>query len=79
MGCLRRMLEKFAGWRWWSRRSHLGFYDDGSSLTTTPESAMLDSMSYPGGKNGAGVYQKIINLMPPHDRYFEPLGGRGNP
>ena len=74
MGCL---LEKFAGWRWWSRRSHLGFYDDGSSLTTTPESAMLDSMSYPGGKNGAGVYQKIINLMPPHDRYFEPFLGGG--
>ncbi len=34
-------------------------------------------MSYPGGKNGAGVYQKIINLMPPHDRYFEPFLGGG--
>jgi DNA adenine methylase len=34
-------------------------------------------MTYPGGKNGAGVYQKIINLMPPHDRYFEPFLGGG--
>lgn len=33
-------------------------------------------MSYPGGKNGAGVYQRIISLMPPHDVYIEPfLGG----
>lgn len=33
-------------------------------------------MTYPGGKSGAGVYQKIINLMPPHDVYIEPfLGG----
>lgn len=33
-------------------------------------------MSYPGGKNGAGVYQTIINLMPPHQMYVEPfLGG----
>jgi DNA adenine methylase len=38
---------------------------------------MLEPMSYPGGKNGAGVYQKIINLMPPHDRYFEPFLGGG--
>lgn len=33
-------------------------------------------MRYPGGKNGAGVYQRIINLQPPHDVYVEPfLGG----
>lgn len=33
-------------------------------------------MGYPGGKNGAGVYQKIINLVPPHDVYIEThLGG----
>ena len=35
------------------------------------------SVSYPGGKNGAGVYQKIINLMPPHDVYIEPFLGSG--
>lgn len=32
-------------------------------------------MSYPGGKGGDGVYQAIINQMPPHDRYFEPFAG----
>ena len=33
-------------------------------------------MTYPGGKSSAGVYQKIINLMPPHEVYIEPfLGG----
>ena len=35
------------------------------------------SMTYPGGKNGAGVYQTIINLMPPHDTYIEPFLGGG--
>lgn len=34
-------------------------------------------MRYPGGKNGAGVYQKIINLIPPHQRYIEPFLGGG--
>ncbi len=34
-------------------------------------------MRYPGGKNGAGTYQKIINLMPPHERYIEPFLGGG--
>jgi len=33
-------------------------------------------MTYPGGKGGAGVHQKIINQQPPHDTYVEPfLGG----
>ncbi|MHA7872164.1 MAG: DNA adenine methylase [Hyphococcus sp.] len=36
------------------------------------------AMAYPGGKSGAGVYQAIINEMPPHDVYCEPfLGGGG--
>ena len=34
-------------------------------------------MSYPGGKAGAGVYQTIINLMPPHDLYIEAFVGGG--
>lgn len=34
-------------------------------------------MTYPGGKSAAGVYQKIINLMPPHERYIEPFFGSG--
>lgn len=33
--------------------------------------------SYPGGKAGAGVYQRIINEMPPHERYIEPFCGAG--
>lgn len=32
---------------------------------------------YPGGKNGSGVYQAIINLMPPHDTYIEAFLGSG--
>lgn len=33
-------------------------------------------MQYPGGKGQYGVYQKIINLMPPHEVYIEThLGG----
>ncbi len=34
-------------------------------------------MTYPGGKNGEGVYQQIINLMPPHGHYVEPFLGSG--
>ncbi len=34
-------------------------------------------MTYPGGKNGSGTYQKIINLMPPHQTYIEPFLGSG--
>jgi len=32
-------------------------------------------VAYPGGKAGAGVSQRIINLMPPHDVYIEPFLG----
>jgi DNA adenine methylase len=34
-------------------------------------------MGYPGGKAGAGVYQRLINLMPPHRVYVEPFLGGG--
>jgi DNA adenine methylase len=34
-------------------------------------------MTYPGGKNGDGVYQRLINLMPPHTVYIEPFLGGG--
>ena len=34
-------------------------------------------MSYPGGKNGSGVCQQIINRIPPHDIYIEPFLGAG--
>ena len=32
-------------------------------------------MTYPGGKNGAGIYQRIINHMPPHETYIEAFLG----
>lgn len=34
-------------------------------------------MTYPGGKNGSGVYQQIINQFPPHRLYVEPFLGSG--
>jgi DNA adenine methylase len=34
-------------------------------------------MTYPGGKAGAGVYQQIINQIPPHETYIEPFLGGG--
>ncbi len=34
-------------------------------------------MAYPGGKGGSGVYQAIINQMPPHRVYVEPFLGSG--
>lgn len=34
-------------------------------------------MTYPGGKNASGTYQKIINLIPPHQVYIEPFLGSG--
>jgi site-specific DNA-adenine methylase len=33
--------------------------------------------SYYGGKNGSGVYQAIINQIPPHKVYIEPFLGKG--
>lgn len=32
-------------------------------------------MIYPGGKNGAGLYQGIINLVPLHETWVEAFGG----
>jgi hypothetical protein len=34
-------------------------------------------ITYPGGKAGSGVYQKIINQMPPHRTYIEAFLGGG--
>jgi DNA adenine methylase len=33
--------------------------------------------SYPGGKAGSGVYQRIISEQPPHEKYIEPFLGAG--
>lgn len=35
-------------------------------------------MKYPGGKGGAGVFQTIINLIPPHRIYIEAFAGGAN-
>jgi len=32
-------------------------------------------VGYPGGKAGAGVYQTIVNQIPPHSCYLEPFAG----
>jgi len=32
-------------------------------------------MSYPGGKAAPGVYQRIINQIPPHQTFIEPFAG----
>ena len=34
-------------------------------------------MTYPGGKAGSGVYQRIINQIPPHHTYIELFLGDG--
>lgn len=34
-------------------------------------------MKYRGGKNGSGVYQRLISLMPPHRTYIEAFLGSG--
>jgi DNA adenine methylase len=34
-------------------------------------------MPYPGGKAGAGVYQRLICMIPPHRVYVEPFLGGG--
>ena len=31
--------------------------------------------SYPGGKAGSGVYQTLINQIPPHDVYVSATAG----
>lgn len=33
--------------------------------------------NYLGAKNGSGVYQRIVQLLPPHDTYIEPFLGTG--
>lgn len=38
----------------------------------------MDIRNFPGGKSGQGVYQKLINMIPPHEVYIEThLGGGG--
>lgn len=34
-----------------------------------------DKRSYPGGKSGSGIYQRLINLIPPHRVLVVPFAG----
>lgn len=51
-------------------------YDAAASLQMTMRTADKRE-SYTGGKAGAGVYQTLINLMPPHSIYVEAFLGDG--
>ena len=57
-------IKAFTGGSGDARSLSVEFNDGARGLTFSPDRAMLEHMSYPGGKNGAGVYQKIISLMP---------------
>lgn len=37
--------------------------------------SMQEKSSYPGGKSGAGIYQRLINLIPPHRVLIVPFAG----
>jgi DNA adenine methylase len=47
------------------------------AFESTHKNSERDQMTYPGGKSGAGVYQQIINQIPPHQVYIEPFLGSG--
>lgn len=47
-------------------------------MITETDMEKLNGTSYPGGKRGAGVYQAIINMMPPHRTYVEAFLGGGS-
>jgi hypothetical protein len=51
-----------------------GTRSTGSPAGTAAQSG--DASSYPGGKSGAGIPQRIISLIPPHDVLVVPFAGR---
>jgi len=48
-----------------------------SYLPPSGESKGAPFQTYNGGKEADGTFQKIINLIPPHDLYIEPFLGNG--
>ena len=66
-----------AGGRGWILSPNLPGVDVGAGLDTLASFGDPGQMQYPGGKNAAGVYQRLINLMPPHRVYIEPFLGGG--
>jgi hypothetical protein len=59
-------------------RTSLDFGGSAQGEEIIPDPTSPKMGTYPGGKNGSGVYQRIINWIPPHESYLEPfLGGGG--
>ncbi len=48
-----------------------------SDMAIIDKNSDMVPTSYPGGKGGAGVYQTLINMIPPHDVYIETHLGSG--
>lgn len=44
-------------------------------ITDVCDTEKRDVSSYPGGKSGSGVYQRLINLIPPHRVLIVPFAG----
>lgn len=49
----------------------------GNDTISTTAAATLKVRTTPGAKAGAGIYQRIINQIPPHKFYLEPFLGTG--
>lgn len=49
--------------------------DNRSHPDPPPPKPTTGAMNFPGGKNAPGVYQTIINQIPPHQTYIEPFAG----
>ncbi len=47
-----------------------------STVSGSGDASRSDTSSYPGGKSGAGIYQRLINLIPRHRVLIVPFAGR---
>ena len=47
-----------------------------STVSGSGDASRSDTSSYPGGKSGAGIYQRLINLIPPRRVLIVPFAGR---
>ena len=48
----------------------------GSSVAAGRVAVQRGASSYPGGKSGAGIYQRLINLIPPHRVFVSAFAGQ---
>lgn len=53
------------------------FRNSGGARAPSPLASKGDRISYPGSKAGAGVFQTIINQIPPHEVFIEAFAGSG--